>query len=134
MAATEKTNVEIAEELYEAFNRGDIETCLAGFADDITWTEPEESPMIGGTHHGPDAVLEEVFTPLDETFDTFEVAVDRFIDGGDTVVMEGAHRVTTADGDVMEIPAVHVSDMEDGKVTKFTGYEDTALAQQLMDE
>ncbi|WP_255681418.1 hypothetical protein [Natrinema sp. SYSU A 869] len=48
--------------------------------------------------------------------------------------MEGAHRVTTADGDVMEIPAVHVSDMEDGKVKKFTGYEDTALAQQLMDE
>ncbi|WP_255681417.1 nuclear transport factor 2 family protein [Natrinema sp. SYSU A 869] len=48
MAATEKTNVEIAEELYEAFNQGDIETCLAGFADDITWTEPEESPMIGG--------------------------------------------------------------------------------------
>ncbi|ELZ24381.1 hypothetical protein C477_01145 [Haloterrigena salina JCM 13891] len=134
MATTEKTNAEIVKELYEAFNRGDLETCLAGFADDITWTEPEGSPLASGTYSGTDDVMENVFAPLDEQFEGFEVVVDRVIDGGDTLVMEGKHRTMPVDGDTFEVPCVHVMDMENGKVTEFTGYEDTALTQQLMDE
>ncbi|WP_226483169.1 nuclear transport factor 2 family protein [Natrinema amylolyticum] len=133
MATTEKTNVEIVKELYEAFNQGDLETCLAGFADDITWTEPEGSPLASGTYTGTDDVMENVFAPLDDQFERFEVVVDRFIDGEDTIVMEGKHRTTPIDGDTFEVPGVHVMDMEDGRVKEFTGYEDTALTQQLMD-
>lgn len=131
MAATQKSNVEFAEEQYEAFNRGDVDECLAGFADDITWTEPEGAPMIAGTHHGPDEVLEHVFTPLIEHFDAFEVTVDRLIDGGDTVVMEGALKMTTAEGEEI-IPTVHVIDVEGGNVQEFTSYADTARLQKLM--
>lgn len=133
MAATQRNNVEIVKDLYEAFNRGDLEECLAGFADDIAWTEPEGSPFVGGTVHGPDAVLDEAFLPLDERFSEFEVAIDRFIDGGDTVVMQGAHSGTTTDGQAFEIPAVHVMDMADGQVQSFTSYEDTVLTQELVD-
>lgn len=131
MAATQKTNVAIVERLYDAFNRGDLGECMAGFADDITWTNPEGSPISSGTFHGPDAVLENAFLPLGEQFERFEVTVDRFIDGGDTVVMEGTHR-STLDGGIHKVPAVHVLDMQDGKVQQFTSYEDTALEQQLL--
>ncbi|WP_436348706.1 nuclear transport factor 2 family protein [Natronorubrum sp. FCH18a] len=134
MATTQRNNVEIAEQLYDAFNRGDLEECLAGFADDITWTVPEGLPFGAGTHHGPEAIMEGSWAPLLEHFDHFDVVIDRFIDGGDTVVMEGTHRATTPDGDVIEVPAVHVVDMAEGKVQQFTSYEDTALTQQLLDE
>ncbi|WP_207587186.1 nuclear transport factor 2 family protein [Halomontanus rarus] len=134
MAATAQSNVEIVEQLYEAFNRGDIETCLAGFAEDITWTEPEGSPQASGTYHSPDAVLKNVFEPAFERFESFEVAADRFIDGGDTVVVEGVFRSTLPGGNTMEVPYAHVIDLEDGKVQRFTNYEDTALDQQLMEE
>lgn len=134
MATTEKGNVEIVEGLYDAFNQGDIETVVAGFADDITWIEPEGSPIASGTFHGPDAVLENVFASLDELFESFEVSVDRLIDGGDAIVMEGAHRGTTSDGDVVEVPAVHVSDMQDGKLQQFANYEDTARTQQHLEQ
>lgn len=133
MATTQKSNVEIVEGLYDAFNQGDIETTLAGFADDITWIEPEGSPIASGTFHGRDAVMENAFGPLDELYESFKVSVDRFIDGGDTIVMEGSHRGTTSDGDIHEIPAVHVIDILDGKVQQFAGYEDTALGQQLLE-
>lgn len=132
MAATQKSNVEIVDQLYEAFNRGDPEECLAGFADDITWTIPDGAPLSSGTHHGPDAVMEDVWKPLFEHFDTFEVGIDRFIDGGDTIVMEGAHKATTPDGENVAVPVVHVIDMKDGAVQAFTSYEDTALLHQLI--
>lgn len=134
MAATQQSNVEIVEQLYDAFNQGDLETVMAGFADDITWTEPEGSPLGGGTYHGRDAVMQNAFAPLDELYETFEASVDRFIDGGDTIVAEGTQRGTMSDGTVHEIPAAHIMDLKNGKVQQFTSYEDTALGQQLLEQ
>jgi len=42
---------------YEAFGRGDVETAIELFADDVTWTTPGNS-SISGTFNGKDEVLE----------------------------------------------------------------------------
>jgi ketosteroid isomerase-like protein len=40
---------------YAAFNRGDIDSAVAGMAPDIEWSEPAEFPG-GGVYHGREAV------------------------------------------------------------------------------
>lgn len=132
MPATQQSNAEIAESLYGAFNRGDLEECLAGFADDIVWTAPAGSPIVSGTFNGPDDVMANVFARVPELFDSFEVAIDRLIDGNGTVVMEGALTGTTHGGESFDIPVVHVSEYQNGKLTQFAEYTDTALFQEVL--
>ncbi|WP_435151476.1 nuclear transport factor 2 family protein [Haladaptatus sp. DFWS20] len=128
MATTRQSNVEIVQTIYESFNEGDIESALATMADDVEWIEPEGF-VFGGTYHSPDEVLENVFMPAKEEFETFRVEPDRFIDGGDTVVTVGTFHATNEAGDTMESPFAHVNDLRDGRVIRFENYTDTALWQ-----
>lgn len=133
MAATAKDNVELVEGLYDAFNRGDIDTVLAGMADDVTWIEPAGDPVFGGTYHGPAAVAENVFLTANEEYEDFVVTPDRLIDGGDTVVVEGHFTGSMQSGADFEVPFVHVADVADGKLARFANYTDTATFQQKRD-
>lgn len=130
MAATQKTNVEMTEQFYTASNQGDIETVLDGMAADVTWIEPEGSEVSGGEYHGPEAVLEHVFAPANEEYDRFEVRPNRFIDGGDTMVVEGVFKIAITAGNDFDIPFVHVVDLKDGKIQHFRNYADTAVFNQ----
>lgn len=42
---------------YEAFGRGDVDTAIGLFADDVTW-ENEGNSAVSGTFNGKDQVLE----------------------------------------------------------------------------
>ncbi len=126
MASARQSNVETVETVYESFNAGDIESALATMADDIEWTEPEGS-FFGGTYHGPDAVRENVFEGAMEEFETFQVEPERFVDSGDTVVVEGTFHCTTQAGERIESPFAHVTELHDGHITEFVNYTDTAL-------
>lgn len=134
MAATQQSNTEIAQELYDAFNRGDLEACLAGFADDLVWTAPEGSPIVSGVVNGPDGVMENVFARVPELFASFEVSIDRLIDGNGPVVMEGTLTGSTHSGESFAVPVVHVSEYHDGKLQQFAEYTDTALFQEILAE
>lgn len=128
MTAEQQSNVEIAQTVYESFNEGDIDTILVLMADDIEWIEPEGF-VFGGTYHSPDAVVENVFEPAMEEFETFSVEPDRFIDGGELIVTLGTFRTTTEAGKQIESPFAHVYEMHDGRITRFVNYTDTALWQ-----
>ncbi|GAA0238889.1 nuclear transport factor 2 family protein [Haladaptatus pallidirubidus] len=130
MAATATDNVELVRGIYDAFNQGDLDTVLASMADDVTWVEPEGDPLFGGTYQTPDDVRTHVFIPALEEYDDFTVTPNRFIDGSDTVVVEGVFTGTSKAGTPFELPFAHVCDVQDGKLTRFTNYEDTALSQQ----
>lgn len=133
MTATATDNVELVRGLYDAFNQGDLDTVLVGMADDITWTEPEGDSLFGGTYRTPDEVRTNVFLPAVEEYDDFTVTPKRFIDGGDSVVVEGVFAGTSKAGKPFEIPFAHVNEVQNGKLTRFTNYEDTALSQQTRD-
>ena len=132
MANKQPSNVESLEQMYAAFNRGDIEAVLNEWTDDITWIELEGEPAAG-THHGPDEVLENVFGTIPDTLDRFEAAPDRFIDSGDTVVVEGQFMITTESERDYEIPFAHVCELRDGKLQQFTNYTDTVVMQQAFE-
>ncbi|RBI62354.1 hypothetical protein DMJ13_10800 [halophilic archaeon] len=128
MTATD--NVELVRGIYDRFNQGDLDTVLEKMADDVTWVEPEGDPLFGGTYHSPEEVRTNVFVPANEEYDDFTVTPERFIDGGATVVVEGKFTGTSKAGTSFELPFAHVCDVQDGKITHFTNYEDTALSQQ----
>lgn len=126
MATTTTENVAAVSALYDAFNRGDIDTVLAGMDPDVTWIEPRGDPLSGGRYRGPAAVISQVFAPLKGAYQRFEVRPGRFVDGGETVVVEGMFVGTTTAGTTFEIPFAHVCDMHDGLVLQFTNHTDTA--------
>ena len=101
-------------------------------ADDITWIELEVDPTAG-THHGPNEVLENVFGAIPDTLNHFEVTPDRFIDSGDTVVVEGKFMITTESGKDYESPFAHGCDFRDGKLQQFTNYTDTVVMRQAFE-
>ncbi|WP_435320551.1 nuclear transport factor 2 family protein [Haloarchaeobius sp. TZWSO28] len=127
MASTQRqTNVEIVQRIYTAFNDGDLDTVVGTLADDVEWTEPAGF-FIGGTFNGPDAVRTEVMEPCAEKFETFTVDPERFLEDGNTVVILGAFHATTPDGEHIESPFAHVSEVADGEIVRFENFTDTAL-------
>jgi ketosteroid isomerase-like protein len=128
-----RSNVEIMEGAYEAFNAGEIDDVLAVMADDIEWVEPEGDPY-GGTYHGPDAVRENIFGRSMEDFEELMVGTERFLDCGDAVVVLGTFRGTVkATGTSITTPFAHVCELEDGRLTRFVNYTDTAIWQQAFE-
>ena len=99
----------------------------------IEWHEAEGFPY-GGTYHGPNAVLNNVFMKLATEWEDFQVLPDEYIDGGDTIVVlghySGAYKET---GKGMRSPFAHVWKIRNGKVCEFRQYTDTVLVQRAME-
>lgn len=124
---TAKSNVQALQDGYHAFNEGDFESVLALMDENIEWIEPEGLPF-GGSHHGPEAVAENVFGPVMEPFESLELDVDRFIDGGDTIVVLGTARGTIRGTETdLNNPFAHVHNFEDGQIVQLVEYTNTYL-------
>jgi ketosteroid isomerase-like protein len=119
-------NIALVRNLYEAFNRGDVPTVLAGFADDIEWNEAEGMPY-GGQYHGPQAVAENVFGPITNDVEDFAVTPEEILADGDRVVALVNYTGTAKEsGNKLAMPAAHVWTVTDGKVAMFRQLADSA--------
>jgi uncharacterized protein len=114
--------------LYDAFGRGDIPFVLDQLAPDVEWIETE-SPNVPthGTSRTPQQVLENVFMKLPESFGSFEVRPDRWIESTDDVVVTGRIVARAKNGRDLDAPYAHVFTVRDGKVTRNDLFNDTAL-------
>jgi FAD/FMN-containing dehydrogenase/ketosteroid isomerase-like protein len=122
MTADHTPTLDVVRDVYQAVGQGDIDRAVAAFDDDIEWVEPEGGPF-GGTYHGPEAVVENVFSSLGEEWDEFVVEPDRFVVDDETVVAFVTHRGTHATtNEHFEAPIADVWDLSDGKVTRFQHY------------
>jgi ketosteroid isomerase-like protein len=118
-------NVEFVKGVYGAFARGDVPAVLGAFADDIEWFEAEGMPY-GGLHRGPDAVAQNVFGPITEDIDGFALAIEEFLDSGESVATVVRYTGTgKATGKALNVPAVHLWDVRDGKLARFRQFIDT---------
>jgi ketosteroid isomerase-like protein len=127
------TNVtESIKDLYAAFGTGDIPSVLGALAPDISWTEAEGFPY-GGTYHGPQAVLENVFMKLGTEWDGFAAVPNEYVTEGETVVAFGDYSGTyKATGKSFKVPFVHVWKFRDGKVAIFQQHTDTAVVSRVL--
>ena len=118
-------NVEFVKGIYGAFARGDVPAVLGAFAEDIEWFEAEGMPY-GGLYRGPEAVAQNVFGPITEDVEGFAVTPEELIGSGATVAAVVRYTGTgKATGKALDVPAVHVWDIRDGKLARFRQFIDT---------
>ena len=131
---TEETNTERVQELYDSFAKGDF-----GAIRDITdpGVELHEPKGLagGGTHHGFDEIVENVFSRIGTEWEDVSVVPERYVEDGDTVVVlltwGGTYCKT---GRSVEFPNAHVFDFEDGKIVQWRSYADTALFNAALED
>ena len=123
-------NVQIVENGFAAFGRGDIQGLLALFAEDSEWISPGEGLPLAGTHRGH-AALADFFQKFSEAMEFSSFEPREFVADGDRVLVVGfdSGRVK-ATNRTFEKPWVKAFTVRNGKVTNVREYTDTlALAQ-----
>ncbi|MBI2885234.1 MAG: nuclear transport factor 2 family protein [Candidatus Omnitrophica bacterium] len=124
---SEPKNVQIVQQIYAAFGRGDIPSVLAALSDDIEWqvTGPAEVAYAGARRGRPQVL--EFFTALGQTVDVERFEPQQFIAQEDTVVVLGVERLKIkATGRAAENSWVMVFTLREGRVVRFREYDDTA--------
>jgi len=125
-------NLSLVMSAYEAMGSGNPGPMVALMDPNIEWPPTEHNTVWpGGPFTGPEAVMENVFGRIPAVFgDTFNLAVDRFIGAGDTVIMQGHYQgVVHNTGKSVNARCVHVWDLVDGKAVRMKQFADTyALA------
>src|ERR1700693_6129610 len=83
------SNVDLVKGVYAAFGAGDVPKVLGSMHPQIQWTQTAGYKVGGGVYPSPQAVLESVFAKIPVAFESFSIDVERLIDAGDVVVMQG---------------------------------------------
>jgi ketosteroid isomerase-like protein len=118
---------DIVKSLYAAFGRGDVAAVLNAFDPQIQWLEAENFLYADrNPYAGPQAVAEGVFQRIVTDVESFSVIPQRFVEGGDTVVVEGRYQGRMkATGTAVDAQFAHVWQLRDGKIVGFQQYTDT---------
>jgi ketosteroid isomerase-like protein len=119
--------------LYAAFGAGDIPRVLGAMHPQIQWTQTAGYKLGAGVHRSPQAILENVFAKIPVEFASFSVEVERLVDGGKVIVMQG-HYVAKgkATGKSVRAAVVHVLELTDGKIVRFDQYVDSATINAII--
>ncbi len=127
-------NVELVKVAYEAFGRGDVPAVMGAMASDIEWHEAAGMPY-GGIYHGGDAVAQNVFGPISTDVVGFAVTPEEYIASGDAVAAVVRYTGTgKATGKKLDVPAVHVWNVRDGKLQQFRQFIDTTKFREVVPE
>jgi hypothetical protein len=119
------SNLEIIQNLYQAFAQGDMTTVLDLLAPEVEWIESEDLPY-GGHFIGREAVLDGVFQKIGAEWSNFQAHVDEFLDAGDNIITLGHDSGTyKATGKSMIAATASVWTLKEGKIIKFVQYIDT---------
>ena len=126
------SNVDFVKGVYAAFGTGDVPRVLGSMHPQIQWTQTA-GYKSGGVYRSPQAVLDNVFAKIQADFESFSIDVERLIDGGSVVVMQG-HYVAKgrATGKSVRAAVAHVLELSDGKVVRFDQYVDSATINPII--
>lgn len=118
-------------ESYQLFQKGDIGSVLERCHDDADWVERDSDCIpFAGAWHGK-AEIADFFTKLADGADVLDFVPKEFIAEGDKVVVMGESRwLAKPTGRSFGSPWVHVLTLRDGKIARFEGYNDTAIAER----
>lgn len=114
--------------LYNAFDRGDLQTVIESLSEDVIWTQygPGYALPFAGVFHGPPGVAE-FFKIVDDTLTDVHAGQREYLVSGDRVVVPGWEESTVrrTDGHY-RVNNVHVFTVVNGKITQFEEYIDNA--------
>ncbi len=134
MSDTVRTNADVIRAHYAASDRGDVEGMIAPLAENVLWTEAAGFPYAG-TYIGPDAVVANVFSRIQQEWDDYTLTIDEVVDGGDTVVGIGTYSGTNKrTGRFFAARVAHVWRMAEGRVVAFEQFPDSELVNRATRE
>jgi uncharacterized protein len=125
---SEQDNVQVAQQAFEAFGRGDIPALLGLVSDDVVWDTMGPANVIpwASRRQGPEQVGQ-FFSDLTGAVEFQQLQPREFIAQGDRVVVLGHSDYTVrANGRPLEQDWVMVLKLRDGKVAEYQYFEDTA--------
>ena len=112
--------------IYDAFGKGDVPGVLGSLDADVRWAEAESSTYADESPYTAETVAGRLFQRLVTDIPDFRVVPANFIEGGDSVVVEGRYQGTVeSTGASLDAQFVHVWQLRDGKVVRFQQYTDT---------
>lgn len=123
-----QANVQAIRGLYDAFNRGDLETLERGFTRELLWNEAENSLYAAGNpYRSFRAVRDQVLAATASDFDRFRCDVDQLLDAGEFVVSTGRYHGRCKDtGKELSAQFCHVMHVDqDGMIDGVQEYTDT---------
>jgi uncharacterized protein len=121
-------DVEVVQETYAAFGRGDIPTLLSLLSDEVEWNYPGLSLIpFAGTHRGHEGVA--LFLSLVvETLEFEQFEPREFVAQDDTVVVLDYERsLVKVTGRTFEQEWAHVYTLREGKIAKVRLFENTGV-------
>jgi ketosteroid isomerase-like protein len=130
-----ESNVEIIQNLYVEFAKGDVPAVLQRFDPKIVWNEAENFPYADGNPYtGPQAVLEGVFARIGAEWEYWNLTDQTYyeVNSGEIIVTgryKAKNKMTSKEIDVQ---FVHMWTLNEGLVTKFQQYADTYQTVEAM--
>ncbi|WNH12901.1 ester cyclase [Thalassobellus suaedae] len=121
-------NIGIIDNLYKAFDVGDIPSVLGSLDANVIWNEAEGNAYADGNPYiGPDAVLNGVFARVGGEWDGFKLVDIELHDMSNNQVLatlryNGTYKKTNK---AIDAQVAHLWTLKDGKVIAFQQYVDT---------
>ena len=128
------SSVQTIQAAYAAFANNDPSVLFGAMAPDIQWQEAQGNPLADRNPYvGAQAVGDGVFGRLLAAIDNFSAVPDRFVDGGDDVIVLGHYGGTMKhSGAKLDAPFCHVYRFTGDRIVSFQQYTDTAQWARLM--
>jgi ketosteroid isomerase-like protein len=120
-------NVEVVRRVIEAVNRRDLDAALRDTPPDATIDMSHARGPDAGIYTGHDAIRR-FWTYMTEPFDQQTIVPDEFIPHGEHVVVPMTARMTGRGGIKVEAKIAVVVTLRDGRVVRWTMYQDRAEA------
>jgi uncharacterized protein len=127
---SEKENTQLVMQAYDKFKRGDIPGLIDMMSDDIEWVlDAVENVPFTGARRGKEQVGE-FFSLLGEMQHPLQFEPREFIAQDDKVVALGHYAWSVKSTDrVFECDWAEVFTVQNGKITRFREFADTAVAE-----
>ena len=124
---SEQDNVRTVQEIYAAFGRGDIPAILNVVSPDVQWVNAGPAEIPYAKQRRGLAEVEDFFQTLYATVEPEEFEPKEYFAQGDRVLVLGRWSGRSkATGRHFDSPWAMAWTLQDGKVTSFHSYEDTA--------
>jgi ketosteroid isomerase-like protein len=124
-------NAQLVTRIFDEVAKGNGAPFWEAASDDMVWRAIGTGSWAG-VYRGKQAIMDDLFRPLNRVLATRATIPTRIIDGGDFVVVQARGKNTTRDGQAYDNDYCFVIRFQDGKMVEYEEYMDTELAERVL--
>lgn len=125
------TNAQLVSDIFNEVAKGNGAAFWEACHDDIVWRTIGAGSW-SGEFVGKQAVIDEIFRPLNRVLVERATIITRIVDGGDVVVAQALGKNLTRDGQRYDNDYAFVIHFRGGKIARYEEYCDTDLIERVL--